>query len=208
MQKNRFLSVRSIVPGVVAVSINFFIYFLCRFLAGDAVHYNFTTALDRAIPLVPWMVTIYWVCYLFWAVNYTLVFSGSREKAKRFFVAHCIAEAVCGLCFLFLPTTMVRPEIEGSSLFVWMLKLTYWIDKPDNLLPSIHCFASWLSWIGVRKEKRVPKWYRIFSLCMACAVCVSTLTVKQHLIADVISGVLLAEIAYFAAGWITKPHAR
>ena len=97
---------------------------------------------------------------------------------------------------------MVRPEIEGTTVFDWLLRLTYFFDAADNLFPSIHCFVSWLCWIGVRGKKEIPKWYRIVSLLMAVFICISTLTVKQHVIADVPAGIALAELSYFLSGKI------
>ena len=38
--------------------------------------------------------------------------------------------------------------------------------------------------------------YRHFSLAMAVAVCISTLTTRQHVIFDVGGGVVLAEVSY------------
>ena len=83
-------------------------------------------------------------------------------------------------------------------------RLTYRLDSADNLFPSIHCFASWLSWIGVRGDKRVPLKYRCLSLVLALAVCASTLMVKQHVAVDAAAGILLAEVSYLAAGAIVR----
>ena len=41
-------------------------------LAETRHHYQFSTALDRAIPLIPWTVCIYFGCYAFWALHYCL----------------------------------------------------------------------------------------------------------------------------------------
>ena len=111
-----------------------------------------------------------------------------------------LAKAVCFLLFLLIPTTNVRPEITGKSVWDALMKLLYSIDAADNLFPSIHCLNSWLCWIGVRKNREIPAAYRYFSLVVAVAVCISTLTTKQHVIADVIGGVLLAELSYLIAG--------
>jgi len=56
--------------------------------------------------------------------------------------------------------------------------------------------ASWFSCIAVRKNSKIPGWYKIFSGRMAVLVFVSTLALRQHVWQDVISGVLLAEVTW------------
>ncbi|MCF0133530.1 MAG: phosphatase PAP2 family protein [Blautia sp.] len=181
-------------------------YYLGRLLSANRYHYDFTTSLDRRIPMVSWMIVIYVGCYVFWVVNYAIAVKAEEKESMRFLTAHIIGETVCFLCFVMLPTTMQRPEITGTTFFENLMQYIYRLDSPDNLLPSIHCFASWMCWIGVRKHKKVPKWYRYASLIIAAAVCISTLTVKQHILWDVIAGVALAEASYSFAGCLLKRH--
>ncbi|MBQ7636551.1 MAG: phosphatidic acid phosphatase [Lachnospiraceae bacterium] len=187
-----------------AAGFNFTVYFLGRTIARDFYHYDFTTAFDRTIPFIPWTILIYWGAYALWIANYCLSVRYDKSGFNRTLLAHYIGETVCFLCFVFLPTTMVRAEITGTGLFDRLMEATYTVDSADNLLPSIHCFVSWIAWIGVRNNKNIPKAYSIFSLIFASAVCISTLTVKQHVIADVITGVGLAELSYFVAGKLGK----
>lgn len=78
--------------------------------------------------------------------------------------------------------------------------LLYQMDAADNLFPSIHCLNSWFCYIAVRSRREIPRWYQRFSFWAALAVFVSTLTTKQHVIADVIGGALLAEVTWQIAG--------
>ena len=79
------------------------------------------------------------------------------------------------------------------------MAIVYRVDNPTNLFPSIHCLVSWFSYLGVRKQKGVPRWYRCFSLLFACSVFISTLTTKQHVLVDVVGGVAIASCAW----WLT-----
>lgn len=173
-------------------------YYGGRFLARNLPKQCFTTALDQAIPFLPWTITIYLGCYAFWAYNYVTSIMYEQKK-YRFIIAHCLGEAVCFLAFILLPTTMLRPEVTGTTIFDALTRFTYAHDSADNLLPSIHVFASWLCWIGVRGNKHVPVWYQTVSFFMAAAVCISTLTIKQHVLVDVFAGILTAEISYLIA---------
>lgn len=198
------LSKNQIMMLVGAFFINGAAYIGGRLISQSFRHFCLVTPWDLRIPLLSWTVLIYLGCYLFWIVNYCISVKIDQEKGYHFFGAHCIGEAVCFLCFVFFPTSMVRPEIEGTTIFDWLLRLTYSCDTADNLFPSIHCFVSWLCWIGVRGKKEIPKWYQMVSLLMAVSVCISTLTVKQHVIADVPAGIALAELSYFLSGKIVE----
>ncbi len=57
--------------------------------------------------------------------------------------------------------------------------------------------------IAVRKQNKIPAWYKALSVVMAILVFVSTLTTKQHVIVDVVAGMLLAEFGYMISGIIT-----
>lgn len=187
---------------IAACVFNILIYNGGRFISQSRFHLCLATDFDDIIPFLPWTVYIYWICYLFWIVNYILAVKQSSEEADLFIIAHFIGETVCFIAFVFMPTTMVRAEITGNTLADQIMSLTYQIDSADNLLPSIHCFVSWLCWIGVRGKYKIPVWYQCASLFMAIAVCISTLTVKQHVIVDVIAGIILAEFSYLCSGFI------
>lgn len=162
--------------------------------------YDFTLKLDGAVPFAPWTIVIYFGAFVFWAANYIISSNQDREKAYRFFCADFIAKIIAFTFFLLLPCTLTRPEVTGGGFWNSVMRFLYWIDPPSNLFPSLHCFMSWHCWIGVRSRKDIPAWYRWFSLLFALAVCVSTLTTRQHVFVDTVSGVALAEICYAVSG--------
>lgn len=189
---------------IFAVIYNSFVYYFCRFVTQNRTHYLLDSWIDRQIPVLPWTVLIYFGCYLFWIANYLLCSHFSKEQARRFLGAEILGKTVCFLFYLLLPTTINRPDITSSGFCSDLMRLLYAMDAPDNLLPSIHCFVSWLCYIGMRKDCRYPLLYRIFSMIFAMMVCISTLTTKQHVIADVFVGVALAELCFFVMGKAIK----
>lgn len=164
-------------------------------LAETRHHYQFSTALDRAIPLVPWTVCIYFGCYAFWALHYCLC-AAVPTRARRFFTADFIAKGVCFVFFVGLPTTMARPAVQGLNVWESLVRALYILDAPVNLFPSIHCLNSWLCWASARDIPAFSRGYKAFALCAAVAVCVSTLTLRQHVLLDVAGGILLAEVCW------------
>lgn len=199
--KNKNLDVETILILTVAFLWNEAVYLGARWIAKSWYHYDMTTSMDERIPFLPLTVSIYFGCYLFWVINYCFCAFQDKTARNRFFCADFFAKGICFILFLLIPTTNIRPEITDTSIWGFLMKFLYKIDSADNLFPSIHCLVSWLCWIGVRKNKSIPAIYRYFSLVAALAVCISTLTTRQHVIVDVISGVLLAEGSYFLASY-------
>lgn len=192
----RFMPIYAVLPLICCFLFNTLIYTGTRLISAGHKHYDMTLGLDKDTPYIQWTVLIYFGCFAFWALNYIIIGSISREHCYRFCVADMLSRVVCAIFFIFLPTTNVRPAVVGEGFIPMCMRFLYWIDPADNLFPSIHCLVSWFCYIGIRGQKKIPLRYRIFSLIAAFAVFVSTLTTKQHVLVDVISGVLIAEVLY------------
>ncbi len=190
----------SIIPLIFAVSFNMAVYFGSRIIAGNWHHYNIESSLDRLIPIWAPSVIIYLGCYLFWAANYIIIAQQEKDTVCQFFSADFLSRIVCLIFYLVVPTTNVRPNVDPSGFWNQLLLYLYSIDAADNLFPSIHCLVSWFCYIGIRGNQKIPKWYRGLSCIMALLVCASTLLTKQHVIIDVIGGILLAEFCI----WFSK----
>lgn len=192
-----------LIPGVMVLPLllsfiwNSITYFGTRLITANRYHINAEIFLDAGIPFIPWTVTIYLACYVFWLINYILGSRQDKKEAFRFLSADFFAKTVCFICFILIPTTNTRPVITGTGIWDIIMAHLYKVDAADNLFPSIHCLTSWFSYIAVRKNKNVPEVYVAFSLLYALAICISTLTTKQHVVLDVLGGVGLAELSYF-----------
>lgn len=198
----RFIPKYAIIPLITALIYNTAGYCGTKFIAEDSVHYYMGFGFEERIPFIPLTVVIYIGCYFFWAANFCLSIRYSKKDAYRFLLSMMTAETVCFLFYIFLPTTIARPDITGGSPAEIMLNAVYKADSPVNLFPSIHCLLSWLCLIGVRKNPLISFWYKVFSCVMAIMICVSTLTVKQHVIIDAFAGIFLAEVCYCLSGKI------
>lgn len=189
-----------IIPLLSCFALNMIVYSGAIAITKDWHKYDFTTSFDQKVPVIPWFVYIYLGCYLFWIANYILVGRLDKEHFYRFVTSDMLSRLVCGVFFLVIPTTNIRPEITGNALSEILMRFLYHVDAPANLFPSIHCLVSWFCYIGIRGRKEIPAWYRGFSCVFAIAVMISTQVTKQHYFIDVIGGVALAEIVYFISG--------
>lgn len=179
-------------PLIVTLAANTLAYNVSRIFTAGRVHANLSNPLDARIPFVPWTLCVYFGCYLFWIANYVIACRQKRERAFRFLSADLFAKLVCLVCFLAFPTTNTRPAITGEGFWQEGMRFLYRVDAADNLFPSIHCLTSMFCYLAVRKNERVPRWYRALSFLLMVGICVSTLTTKQHVLIDVAAGVALA----------------
>ncbi len=137
---------------LAALLLHCFTYFGTRLFTTGWHHYDMTIWLDKYIPFLPCTVVIYLGSYIFWAINYTLGCTQDEENAKKFIWTEIIAKTVCLACYVIIPTTNVRPVIEGTGIFKNIMMRLYTMDAADNLFPSIHCLSSWLCIIAVRNQ--------------------------------------------------------
>lgn len=176
---------------------NSLIYTGLQILMKDVKRFDLTTSYDEAIPFQPEWVFIYLVCFLFWGVNYILMTRQGKEGWYQFAAGDYLSRILCGMFFILIPTTNIRPEVVGDGLAQVLMRFVYQVDAASNLFPSIHCLVSWLCFAGIRGKSYVPKWYQAFSCVFALAVFASTLFTKQHFIIDAIAGMVFAELCYY-----------
>lgn len=155
---------------------------------------DLTTAFDEATPFIPafavpyllWMPFIYACCVYFLLVD--------PRRYLRTLVTYALAALVCAVVYTYFQTTVPRPEVTGEDPFSELVKYIYAKDPPYNCLPSIHVFSSYLVarivWTAPWRTKNVL-W---ITSAISFLIIVSTLTVKQHVVADVVAGILLVEV--------------
>lgn len=187
----------SIFPIILALILNQAAYYGSRIIAEEWHHYNLEISLDLYIPFWPPAVSVYLGSYLFWLVSYILLARQSREEVYHFFLSDALSRIICMAFFLLLPTTNIRPAVEIEGIWNQLVIFLYSADAADNLFPSIHCLESWLCFIGMRNRRGTSLWCRRFSGLAAVLICASTLLTKQHVVIDVIGGILLAELCYY-----------
>ena len=169
---------------------------------------DMTTAFDAAIPFEAIWIFPYLVTFVFWFYLYTTVAKESPQAAYRLVTADVLGKLVCMIFFIAMPTTNVRPEVTGTGFLPFVVRFVYWIDAPSNLFPSLHCFIAWLGTRQILEAKRLrfPTLNGVLCVIGSLIVFASTLFTKQHVIADVVSGVVLAEICFLIAKYMKLPN--
>lgn len=203
-QTNPLIPKYAIKPLALALLVNSCVYMgiaqLRRFLTFSSLE----TPLDTALPFLAPFVLFYVLAFVQWGLNYLLIARDSKELCYRFAFGNIIAKLICLFFFVFLPTTLARPEVTGTDLCSRLVRLIYTFDPPVNLFPSIHCLESWCCIRASFLLKKSNRAYQAATLIMSLGVFASTLFIKQHVIADVFGGIVVFEAGFRLAGRIQK----
>ena len=150
------------------------------------------TRLDDAIPFWPWTS---W-CYLpFYAGVFIISIIGIRRRAlfNRAVTSVVIVMIIGALGHVFIAAEYPRPVLHPPypDISSGFMAFVQQIDPPGNVFPSLHvAHTSMLAFLLTRDRRRLGA----VALVMATLLALSTLTTKQHFIADVVSGYVLAAL--------------
>jgi membrane-associated phospholipid phosphatase len=149
--------------------------------------------IDRTLPFsAPWILV--YTCFYVFAFS-PLFYVRRPPFFRRLFAAMVGVMAVTYAIFVVFPTANVlRPSIAGVPGFApWLVRLIYSGDPPYNCFPSLHVALSWIAaWSIGDVDRRVG----IGAWMVAGLISLSTVLTKQHYLADVAGGVLLAFVAH------------
>ena len=176
------------------------LYVLIAERASGGVVHEPALPVDALLPLVPEWSLVYGALYLFLIVLPVVVIQ-QEDLIRRTVRAYLAVWAVAYGCFLVFPTVAPRPlDIGGEGFATWGLLFLYEADPPHNCFPSLHVAHSF---VGALACHRVHRRLGLFALVCATLVALSTLFTRQHYVADVVAGLLLAlgSCAFFFRGW-------
>ncbi len=148
-------------------------------------------AIDRKMPFLPWTFLIYVSDYALILLPVFLL------KPKALFDAYARMAfgvlMVSGGFFWLFQTTYPRPEYPtvNNPVIAAAMSFIGTLDTPGNCFPSMHvastCVAVW-----ALRSFSTP--FQVVIWVWLLAICVSTLTTKQHYAVDIMGGMLVAII--------------
>jgi hypothetical protein len=147
---------------------------------------------DDAIPLVP-LATIPYLVFLpvYWG---TVVVAGVRGDRlfPRLALAGVVAYATSNVVYLAFQTHMPRPPVP-DELGASLLRFVYEQDRPYCDFPSEHAASAILFALYVNAARRP---LRRPATVLAVAVLPATLMTKQHTVAGMVGGALVAALSW------------
>jgi len=166
-------------------------YFLTNHLSTARAGYSLSTPLDTAIPFEPGWLYIY---LAIWGVIFSpLAIIKSYHQLKQVVKGYVFSFSVSFTIFLLFPVKMTRPEAVGEGITLWGIRTLYSIDGPGNCFPSIHVAAIFF---GALVSLKLNRSFGVFLIVWSFLISLSTLFIKQHYLADIGGGILLAIISY------------
>lgn len=158
--------------------------------------YTVATDIDKAIPFIPAFIIPYVFWYIFIFLCFVYILIKNKKIYYRTLLSYCIGMIVCFVFYYFFQTTTPRPEFIGEGMFSRLVSKIYSNDNPYNCFPSIHCLSSYLIFVGVTKLNNHPKWMNWIVGAISFTIIVSTLFVKQHVILDALSAIILGDVIF------------
>ncbi|MGB5620940.1 MAG: phosphatase PAP2 family protein [Gammaproteobacteria bacterium] len=149
--------------------------------------FDATLALDQMLPLVPQFIVFYMFGYVFVLVPCLAV--RQRHDFYAATVSFCMMLGVAFLMFHFMPVHMQKTMPLGDAWYARWTRFQQNVDTYYNNFPSLHVALNVFAYsLLARQARRLSWWW----LPVPVLVIVSTLLVKQHLVLDVIGGIVLA----------------
>lgn len=165
------------------------------------------TALDRWIGFHPHATLLYLSLWLYIPLAPWLADTAREVRAYAVVMSGMCLTAV--LIFFCFPTAVDRPAAEsGQSLLFQRMVL---IDGVINACPSLHAaFAVFSGWCNRRVLLQLGDrgWLRIVNWCWGAGILYATLATKQHVVIDLVCGVLLGGGAALGYAWMVRRLAR
>jgi membrane-associated phospholipid phosphatase len=187
-----------------------------RLFTQNVPHHNFGTALDAALPIIPFFVVFYLMAYavLVFAPFY-LAWVGDRDLVKRYILSLAILFTISSIIYLVLPNDVPHawsPDVypQHTGFFDRLLQFMYDSDEASNGLPSLHNAHIWLPFFLIvfsdRPGRRLLHAHPVAVL--GVLISLATLFCKEHYIVDVVFSIsLVALIAWLTTRvlWTDSP---
>ncbi len=162
------------------------------------------TWIDHASPFLPYTVLIYISEYLFFACVYILL--STHDNINKYLYSFFLLQAVSCFVFVVYPTIYPREQFPvPQDIPGWLQSTWVWLrtqDAATNCFPSLHVSSVYLSAFAFRTDERRHLFWPF--VIWGTLIALSTLTTKQHYVADIASGFTLAVVFYW---WFHKRQA-
>ncbi len=145
--------------------------------------------IDQALPVVPLFVVPYVSLQPFIYASLVIFLLFRARVFQSAVLSMIVTFMVSYVFFAFLQTFVDRPVLTGDDVFTKMVRDVYAGDHPFNDFPSLHVSTSTIIAIHWWRFGRRFTWPLIL---WAALIATSTVMVRQHYVADVAGGLILA----------------
>ncbi len=188
-------------------------YFILYFLTENFIPVEYCHVihikLDDMIPfceffLIPY---VFWYFLIVISLGYFLLYDIESFKKLQTYII--ITQVVAMGVYIIYPSCQnLRPEVfPRENFFTDCLSLIYSFDTNTGVFPSLHCaYSIGIGSVWLRKKEANP-WWKGFIVLSVILICLSTMFIKQHSVADFFAAIpvcLLAEFLVFGVFYPRK----
>lgn len=145
------------------------------------------TRLDDRIPFLEIFVIPYvvWFFLIAFSLGYFLLRSAASFRRLQIYLI--VTQVIALAFFIFLPSRQdLRPAVfPRDNLFTRLVGVIYRMDTSTGVCPSLHVAFS-LGLVSVWFRERIPPLWKGLLLIWVILICLSTMFIKQHSLADVV----------------------
>lgn len=155
---------------------------------------SFVFPFEKYIPFLPWMIIPYMSSGLFFALVFFIV--KQKEELNVLFRRMIFITVVSGICFFLFPLkfSFPKPSVDSAFLNFFFRFLNTW-DTNFNQAPSLHVSYACVFWSVL--SPKLNGYKKIVLDIWIFLMAVSTLTVYQHHLIDVITALVLVCITFY-----------
>ena len=156
---------------------------------------------DDRIPFCQYFIIPYvlWYFFLIGTVIYFALFCPSKKEYYQYLGTLGIGMTLFLLISYIYPNGQnMRPDLTGDGIFISAIRFLYKIDTPTNIFPSMHVFNATASCVALFQNERCRR-NRIFTVAqivLTVSIVLSTMFLKQHSVADVMTALILNILCY------------
>lgn len=170
------------------------VYGLTNYLADLNPHrYNLFFGWETGTPFIKEFVWFYL------SLNVALflpLFMCDAERLKKYCQANLATLLVAALLFVAFPANLGFPRvIPAEAPFRSIFENIQALDKPHNLVPSLHITFSALAFFAVIENHRQRRWLQPVLLFWMLGIAASVVFTRQHHLLDIAGGLLLSLLA-------------
>jgi len=192
MNKSDLKIIKKIIGLVVAQSL----LFLLAKLSPISIHVLKST-FDSKIPFIPQFIYFYVSWYAMLFLIPFLLYKKNFECFEKYIWSSSISIVISFFIYFFYPTSIVRGTITLNNITGLITQFIYAIDTPIlNCFPSMHCLLSFFFIFYIINLKNTSFFIKMFVAVWSLLIVASTLFVKQHILADVISAFVFAVLIF------------
>ena len=155
---------------------------------------QFDPAIEQHIPFLPWTIWIYFSFFLFIG---STVFRVEERLFWQFVASATLAAFTAWTIVMLFPITFDRPDSAtiANDIHRHVYAFVHAADPHHITFPSLHVAVTWIC--NFLLWNRPGRGWRV---ALGLGISVSTLTTKQHMLWDVLGGMVLAWLCVWLTG--------